>query len=601
LGKKDPKKRAARFEALAFPSQKWNAKPIQKKANVIVMPPFSQLDYYICIPQRSFLQWDWEYEKTNQKGSRDSLMIEILIQEAGGLEESLFKDSIDPRSRTKKPPELPLDRFADKVVRLSFRCESTDTGDGTAQSAAVLTKAKIKQKAMISQGNHVLPKASLDCKELDDTNILLVLLDAASPSRMSCYGYEKETTPVIDRIADEGILFTKGYAQASWTVPSVASLFTSTHPITHKVWSRDRVLTDKAFTLAEALKKKGFTTIALTATSSASSLHNLFQGFDHQKELYKLDPKELQSGKRLGVVWAEDFVSPAIDCIRQYGNQKFFMYLHYIQPHTPYNPPAPFADTAIKEYSGSIKPRRPIAPNFMEKDALNQDDVNFIGAMYDANLEYVDFQLGKILDFFKTSALYENTVIIITSDHGEAFLEHGDFGHSSSLYEEEIHIPLIVKFPGRCNLKGKRMDSLVQSIDIMPTLLDILGTGGRTKNLQGKSLIPLISGLEREVNKFVFASLSKAFAEAETKADSLSDGRFKLLSTSEERMLFDLDKDPGETVNIFFDHPILARYYEQRLAMFKQHYGSRKDLSEKGSESLDETTKKHLKALGYIK
>lgn len=600
-GKKDPNKRAARFESLKFPLNKWDARPVQKKRKSIVLPLFTQLNYFIRIPERSFLQWTWEYIIQKQKGSRGIPSLEILVQQEGGREESLFRDGHDSASPGKRSLEMALDRFAGKVVRLSFRCVGPDAEEGTPRPVALLIKAKIKQKKAGPKERAAAPPASLSCTGLNDTNILLVVLDAANPSRMSCYGNGRETTPHIDRLADEGVLFTRAYAQASWTVPSVASLFTSTLPITHKVWSRDRMLADKAFTLAEALKKKGFATCAITATSSASSLHNLLQGFDRQIELYKWAPKDLQSGKRLGVVWAEDFIAPVKDWIQQNKNDKFFLYLHYIQPHTPYNPPPPFADEIMQGYTGSVKRRRPIAPHFMDRDTMDHDDIGFVQAMYDANLEYVDFQLGEILEYFKESNLYENTVIVITSDHGEAFLEHGDFGHSSSLYEEEVRIPLVIKFPGNCDVKGKRMGSLVQSIDIMPTLLDIHGLTGMTGGLQGKSLIPLISGGEIPANRFVFASLSKAMAESVTKADALSDGRYKLISTAEERMLFDLDNDPGEKENIFFDRPILGHFYEQWLSVLKQDSGSQKDLFKQINTPLDETTKKHLKALGYIK
>lgn len=601
LGKKDPKKRAARFESLAFSSKIAKTGLIQRKGKAVLIPAFTRLDYYLRIPERSSLDWAWKFVLPEHKKSGADVMIGVLLTEKKGGEESLFQDSYDSASSKKKSSVIDLERFSGKVVRLSFVCQGVSGLDETVQPAVSLDKAVIRQKRNISQRELIATKSVLDCEGLDEANILLIVLDAANPSRMSCYGYERETTPVIDRIADDGILFSRAYAQASWTVPSIASLFTSTVPITHKVWNRNRLLSDKAYTLAEALKERNFQTCALTATSSASSLHNLLQGFDRQMELYKWAPERLKSGKRLGVVWAEDFISPAEEWIQKNRNKKFFMYMHYIQPHTPYNPPSPFREAFVKEYSGSVKIRRPIAPNFMDKKALNQSDRLFIDAMYDSNLKYVDFQLGEILEFLKKSGVYDNTMIFITADHGEAFLEHGEFGHSSSLYEEEIRIPLIVKFPERCGLKGIRLEALVQSIDIMATLLDIQGMTERTKSLQGKSLIPLLSGAGGEINRFIFASLSSASEEDGTKADALSDGKYKLISQKGGYLFFDLAEDPGEKRNIFFDRPILARFYQKLLTRFKEDAESQKDLSEKGISPLDETTKKHLKALGYIK
>jgi arylsulfatase A-like enzyme len=314
-----------------------------------------------------------------------------------------------------------------------------------------------------------------------------------------------------------------------------------------------------------------------------------------------LERDNLGSRKKLNVIWAEDFVKPASKWLQENKDKQNFLYLHLLQPHTPYNPPIPFEEIFSEDYKGPLRGRSPLVPSSFDPSKLTTDDLEYIQAKYDANLKYADFFLAKIIEELKRLEMYENSIIVITSDHGEAMLEHGVFGHSQNLFEEEIRIPLIIRFPEKYEWGGRKIDALVQSIDLMPTFLNIYDQNNKRRKLEGKSLLPLITGERAEVNQFTISSLGKPFVEEETRSDALTDKKYKIIITKADKQFFDLEADPAEKKNIFYEKPVLARYYEKTLLKIKNKLMAQDDLALKGKFILDKKTRKHLKALGYIK
>jgi len=603
LGKKDKRNLAAKFKDLHFLDKKANTKNIFKEGEILVFNPLSKINYYLKLPRGAQLLFDLESQKVRISKVRKNLKLGIYVTEDRGKEKKIFEIPFRSHLKEKTSYALDLSDFEDKIIRLSFRF---DFAESMAESKALnfygkLLKPRIEGKKEMTPEKADISKLLRTRDEIKKTNLIIAVLDAAVPPRMSCYGYERETTPVIDHIAAEGFLFTHAYAQASWTLPSITSLFTSTYPITHRVWSLERKLSDEAFTLAEALKEKGFKTCAITATASASSVFNLFQGFDEKFELYDEEKDNLKSRYRKLVVWAEDFLRPGLDWMQRHKNEQFFMYLHYLQPHEPYNPPEPFRDEFGRFYKSPLKEKTHLTPSLLERAKLTREDLEYFKAAYDENLKYADFYLGKFLQGLKDLGIYENTIVVIMADHGEAFLEHGSMGHSHTLYEEEIRIPLIIKFPNKFGLGGEKRDALVQSIDLMPTFMDIYGLKKRRQDMQGKSLLPLFFEAEKEINEFSLSSLSKPFVEEETRAIALVDKQYKLIVTKRKKMFFNLEDDPEEKQNIYAKRPILSGYYEQKLSKLKNEYMALQGLALKGKYILDRRTREHLKALGYLK
>jgi len=307
--------------------------------------------------------------------------------------------------------------------------------------------------------------------------------------------------------------------------------------------------------------------------------------------------------KKKQVVWVEDFLKPLDAWLIKNKNKKFFIYFHLLQPHAPYNPPPPFKDAYLNDLQSTLdlkNNRRPF-PSLFNEESVSKDDLEYIIASYDANLKYADFYLEKIIDQFKKKRIYENTIFVITADHGEAFFEHGTFQHSKSVYDEEIHIPLIIKFPNKYGLKKIKINALVQSIDLMPTFIELYGLNKNKYKWQGKSLVPLILNKRGRIHNFILASHGKVSFSGEIKAITIRDSDFKFIITENKKLLFDLKKDSGEKNNIYLRRPICSGYYYQNLLKLIDESLARESLASEAKTIIDKETKEHLRALGYIK
>jgi arylsulfatase A-like enzyme len=308
-------------------------------------------------------------------------------------------------------------------------------------------------------------------QEENDFNIILITIDTLRADHLSCYGYDRNTSPNIDKIAQEGVLFTNAIASSSWTLPSMASIMTSLYPISHgvrtgviksgKVYNQD-ILSDEFTTLAQLLKSNGYETFGAVANVHMSKE---LGGFDRGFDYYYCEG--FDKAPRLNDVilsWKEKIVN----------SQKYFLWLHYFDPHHYYNPRNPW----FSEYSSGLKiDNLPISTMTMDElKALipelkeKKDLLSYLIALYDSEINFVDHYIGNLIRKLKPD---ENTMIIITSDHGEEFLDHGSLGHSHTLYQELIHVPLIIKMPISHNEKSfsKIYKERVSIVDIMPTIL----------------------------------------------------------------------------------------------------------------------------------
>jgi len=601
LGEKDNRTLAVLFETLDFIDHKISSKNIFRKENSIFLNPLSQLNYFYKLPKGAHLLFELE-RPSSDSSKLKGLKLDLLIQKDQDKEKKILEIDLNS-SPAKNNYDIDLTDFEEEIVCLKFRFDLPANLDESeiAPFYVQLTRAEIKGSKKLDSQENDFTWFHNKKKSLSKTNLIIAVLDAVNYRHMSCYGYERQTTPFIDHLAEEGFIFTRAYAHASWTIPSITSLFTSIYPISHQVWSMERKLSDKALCLAEILRKKDFATCAITASAPASNVFNLLQGFKTTYELFEEKEENLKSKRRKRVVWAEDFLEPGLDWLKKHQDQQFFMYLHFLQPHEPYNPPKPFRDKFGQVYNSQLKEKKHLKPGNLDKQKLTKTDLDYLKAAYDENLNYADFYLGKFLEGLKNIGIYDNTILVITADHGEGFFEHGSIGHSKTLYEEEVHIPLIIHFPGKFNSGPKKIDALVQIIDLMPTFLDIYGPENIKQSFQGKSLIPLLFGKKQEINDFALFSLSQPFVEDETRAFGLVDKRYKIIITKTEELLFDLANDPQEKDNIYFKNPVLSGYYRQKLLKLNSEYMGKHDLAIRGKYILDKKTRRRLRALGYLK
>ena len=332
----------------------------------------------------------------------------------------------------------------------------------------------------------------------DLPNITFLLLDTQRADRLSCYGYEREdgkkVSPVIDALAAKGTQFDWCYAAAPWTRPSIASMFTGVYPTTHGAYEPTRALPDWTVTMAEVLHEKGYITGGFSANANISAVWGFGQGF---QEFWCLDDKELldivtfgEATTRLRRIFkilhttadnatvVNEQVYPFIDRAKGQG-RPVFTYVQYLDPHFPYQPiediindPAPNLDDLMPDVDAKHNIFLPYP--FEGRPKPPQHVLDGFSKLYDAEVAYMDREIGKLMDKLEEAGLYggPNDWLIITSDHGEEFFEHMQWGHGQNLYHEVIRVPLIVVGPGVP--EGQVIETPVSLVDLLPTLAEVV-------------------------------------------------------------------------------------------------------------------------------
>jgi arylsulfatase A-like enzyme len=441
----------------------------------------------------------------------------------------------------------------------------------------------------------------------DMPNVLLIMVDTLRADHLSCYGGSPVQTPHIDQLASGGLRYANTFSQASWTRPSVATILTGLYPSSHGAVHKADRLPDRVETLAEMLQRGGYRTVGFANNANVSAAFNFQQGFD---EYHYLAPDfffgaseaasqlAVYSGLRLV---RERFLSHYVDVHHYYqpaevvtatvrdwldhrppGKEPLFLFVHYMDPHDPYfvhpfngegyarvanpNPPAELAEKLHRVYAGEVA--------------------------------YLDEHLGVLFDDLRKRGLWDRTLVVLTADHGEEFHEHGGWWHGTTLYDEQVHVPLLVK-PARYTGPGKVVEELATSLDITPTVLasarlPLPGT------LQGHPL-PLDGGIP-SARQSVFAeedlegNVLQAVRTRESKLISANPGNPRGLAPEE---LYDLTRDPGEHTNAVATAPAQAEMMRAELGksvlQARAHAGA---TEQAGAEAAGQHER--LKALGYV-
>ncbi len=432
----------------------------------------------------------------------------------------------------------------------------------------------------------------------DKPNIILIISDALRPDHLGCYGYSRNTSPNIDRIAREGIIFNRAYAQGNWTLASTSTLFTSLHPTSHNALSRKRILPKEAKTLIENLKVAGYKTAGFSNSPFFMENFGLRQGFDYfytgqSNFIWKLHFFVIgKISNRLLMLKDKNLTMQTISWIKSNSSQKFFIYLHYMATHAPYRIPKAYEKIYVKEDI----PDRIYLPSRHSVEINPAQKENLLDR-YDGTIRFVDDEIGKLLDLLQSLDLKENTLLIIAADHGEAFGEHGNWGHGRTLYQETIKIPLIIWYPEiPCNQMVS--NELVGLVDIKPTILNIVGIK-QSEIYQGKDLI---SRITKENSLYQQkGSREEIFSEGRPKVRCIiTSTNWKLISNETEGKieLYNLEQDPQEKHNVFNLYPEIAKNLQERLtARFKEF---EKQALKPAKASISAETRRRLKSLGYI-
>ena len=435
----------------------------------------------------------------------------------------------------------------------------------------------------------------------DKPNIILIIADALRSDHLGCYGYSRNTSPNIDRIARESIIFNRAYAQSNWTFPSTAALFMSLYPTSHNIFSGKKVVPKDSKTLTENLKVAGYRTAGFSSNPFFWGNFGLRRGFDsfyfgQNKFVCKLWPSVIGDIlKRLFMPTDENLTRKALSWIKRNKSQKLFIYLHYMTTHAPYRIPKAYEEIYAKE----AIPDRVDFPHkrYLRNVKVNAAQKKNLIDRYDGAIRFVDDQIGKILDILQSLNLKEDTLLIIAGDHGEAFGEHDDWTHGHTLYQETIKIPLIVWYPKTgCNRTVS--NELAGLIDIKPTILNMVGMRQSQIN-QGEDLISQITNRDglyqhKVIREEIFSEGQRNFRCIITSTN------WKLISNGAKGKieLYNLEEDPEERHNVFDLYPEIAKNLQGRLtSKFKEF---EKQALRPGKASISAQTMRELKSLGYI-
>lgn len=421
-------------------------------------------------------------------------------------------------------------------------------------------------------------------REAEDWNVLLISIDTLRPDHLGFHGYARETSPHLDDFAEDATVFTEAIAQAPSTLPSHASLFTSLLPSEHGAsFSDRRPLAAEHRTLAEVLRDRGYRTAGFHGGGQVDEVWDLDQGFD----LYRRVPTDrFADTVDRALAWL-DGAEPEDGEPRR----PFLLFLHTYEVHHPYTPATDDLEAVgAPGYDGwlgtSVEVRELQRIN-RGRAGVTAADARFIQAAYDAEIRSMDRAFGRLLDELRARGLYERTIIVFTSDHGEEFGEHGQWGwHAHSLFEELIRVPLVIRLPGD-GPRGLRVRRQVRSIDVAPTILDALAVPVRG-DFAGVSLLPSMQG-ERGERLLAISQLDLQGSGAPVQ--SIRSRRWKLYGGR----LYDLAEDPDELGDATASHWDIVAGLQNALE---------EAVGEKASNlppiELDDETRERLEALGYL-
>lgn len=329
-------------------------------------------------------------------------------------------------------------------------------------------------------------------------NVLFLMIDTLRADHLGCYGYAQPTSPFIDELAAESVLFESAISAASQTVPSVLSIWTELYPTQHgnqyfvatnsfrqNVKDMAPKVPGGVELMAERFRANGFKTGAVVTNPWLRPRYGFARGFDVYHHLVSEKKRDGDRGSTSTPAGSAAVNEDALSLLRQWKNERFFLYVHYMDVHAPYEPPEPYRTRFVGNKVG-----RKFYLNGPLPQASAQD-VDYTRSLYDAEIRALDDALRSLLAEISALGLDSSTVVVLTADHGDEFHEHGGMGHGTTLYRELTHVPLIIRLPGR-GRRGKRVGTAVSLVDLGPTLADLTGTPSPAG--EGLSLAGLIEG-----------------------------------------------------------------------------------------------------------
>jgi choline-sulfatase len=528
------------------------------------------ISYYLEVPRGGRFVFGLGAE-----GSAERLMARVRATPEGGQARELFHAA--PTGRW-NDQSLDLTAYAGQVIRLEL--EVSGQGDGrVAWSAPAI----------------MVPPPRVAERPRNAQNVVVLLIDTLRASKLRPYNPDSRVqTPVLDRLVQQGVIFERAQSPENWTKPSCASVLTGLSPATHGAKTSEARVPASADLVSEAFDRAGFATGSFIANGYVSDRFGFDQGWDDYNNY-------IREG---GSTEAEDVFAQAGNFIERHKDERFFVYIQTIDPHVPYDPPAEFLRMYDpSEYAGQVQPR--LTPDLLEQAkrnavTFNAADRRRLEALHDGEISYHDRQLGVFMERLQQLGVADDTLLVITADHGEEFMEHGSWGHGHSIFQELLGVPLIFHAPGR--LETRRVAHTVSTLNIAQTVLDLTGVEGLPR-AEGRSLVPDLLGA-------VPVGPQVAFSDFQDIRRVVRAGRYKLVVRANlSSVIFDLENDPGErSEREVQDLPIAGRYTRILLGQYlgarnrAQWLRAQQDEAralETENAEMDDTLRAQLRALGY--
>ncbi|HET9213010.1 MAG TPA: sulfatase [Thermoanaerobaculia bacterium] len=577
---RDPRHLAVAWDFLRFDTGVDEQGRVRAAGDQLAIPFGRRMDTFLRLPPGAVLAMDDLRSRGGEPGE-----LRVTLQPEGGAEREVARlrpgrgpAAVKLEGAGTGPARLSLMTVAEEMppgsgLVLRRPAVAAPPGPGTPaggpRTAATVAPASLRQGAPAGR----------------PLNVILYLVDTLRADHLGCYGYSRPVSPHIDAFARQAVTFRHTVAQCSWTRPSTTTILTGLYPRTHKVNGRRDKLSEQALTLAEMLRARGYRTAGFVTNGNVARSFGLGQGF----ETYELLPRRHSA--------AADVNAEAAAWLQSGWTKDapFFLYLHTVEPHTPYNPPPAFRQRFAPEVHDETLTQMRIF-RFLELGRIvpTPEMLRSFVDLYDAEIATNDAAFGELIDLLVQRGLWDNTVIVFVSDHGEEFLDHGGWQHGTTLHNEMLNVPLIVRAPGTGPRTVQRQ---VQQVDVAPTVLDLLGLPVPPV-VEGHSLVPwMASG----------APADEPEAEAYSWLDqhgwrgaAVTTPAWRLIEDRGHypgRYLYDRRTDPGEHRNLTDQRAVREGYLWSRLRAEER---PRKGTLKAGEATVDAELRKQLEALGYL-
>ncbi len=562
---REKRRLAAAFYRFEVPFEDFRARagPFGATNGGVLVPSGGRISFFLELPPRARLRLGVGAEDPPQlRAPAGSAVTVTIAAEEGELwKETFTLPRIGAETWGRELPALP-----ESPVEVTFLAEDHD----------LLLRPEILVPPVEKQRFASRPLGARP-------NVVVLVLDGASAMRMGLYGGKEKTTPVLDALGRESVVFDTVVSQAVYTIASVGSLLTGQYPERHQSVSFADRLRDDVVTLPSILSSAGYRTAAFPGNAVVSKTFGLNRGY---QEFFPVWEREGYTGHGDSVVKAFE------GWLAERPQEPFFAYVHLREPHFPYNPPPPF-DSRFgpgAPFPGGIDDTA-VVDDLNRKAASGESPSEAVLArvrgLYLGNLAYADSLVGEILGMLEPS-----TIVVVTADHGEALFEHGFLGHNTQLYEESIRIPLLIRAPG---FAPRRVPDLVELIDLTPTLLELAGVD-EASGLQGRSLVPALAGESLEGPKLAFSRT--LWAKPRYSARSK---RYKLIwdSRTGASELYDLESDPEERTTL--ESRVREGYLKEELFLWYREQERLKAGDPSPDDAvLSEEERRRLESLHYV-